>query len=202
VQVAPVCRAIGHFSVRGRKGTNRIPFAGRVGRKTLGVGTYLIVARTRSGQVVQRLTLVVVGNRVPSRAQLRAARAANVCTDESEFFSSTPGTAGALSSGSNLASSSKVTPASAGPLANAPSKITPEPPSGAVLGATAAKAADAARPFLVALLMAAIVALGLASLPAVAVPGRVNELLARHRLEITTLGAAALVAVAITFLIG
>jgi hypothetical protein len=199
-QVAPVCRTIGHFSVRGRKGTNRIPFAGRVGRKALGPGTYLIVARTRSGRIVQRLTLVVVGNKAPSPAQLRAARAANVCAADPGVLSS-PGSAPSLFGGSNLASVSK--PSASGPLASAPSKVTASPPSGAVLGATAAEAANAARPFLVALLMAAIVALGLASLPNVAVAGgRVNELLARHRLEITSVGAAALIAVAITFLIG
>jgi hypothetical protein len=199
-QVAPVCRAIGHFSVRGRQGTNRIPFAGRVGRKDLGPGTYLIVARTRSGRVVQRLTLVVVGNRTPSPAQLRAARAANVCAADSGVISS-PGSASAFSKGGNLASASKPSPS--GALASAPSKVTASPPSGAVLGATAAEAANVARPFLVALLMAAIVALGLASLPRVAVAGgRVNELLARHRLEITSVGAAALVAVALSFLIG
>jgi hypothetical protein len=44
--------------------------------------------------------------------------------------------------------------------------------------------------------------LTLASLPGFAVPEpRVNEVLARHRLEIAGLGAAALVAVALAFLL-
>jgi hypothetical protein len=58
------------------------------------------------------------------------------------------------------------------------------------------------QPVLVAVLALAIVMLALASLPGFAVPEpRVNEVLARHRLEIAGLGAAALVAVALAFLL-
>lgn len=71
-----------------------------------------------------------------------------------------------------------------------------------MLGSTIQKTARAIRPVLVALLALAIVMLALASLPGFAVPEpRVNEVLARHRLEIAGLGAAALVAVALAFLL-
>ena len=61
---------------------------------------------------------------------------------------------------------------------------------------------SAIRPALVALLAAAIVLLGLASLPRVAVAGpRVSEVLAQHRLEIAGVGAAAFVAVVIVVLL-
>ena len=55
---------------------------------------------------------------------------------------------------------------------------------------------------LVALLALAIVLLGIASLPKLTfVDQRANELLARHRLEIAGLGAAAFIAVVISFLL-
>jgi uncharacterized membrane protein YciS (DUF1049 family) len=61
----------------------------------------------------------------------------------------------------------------------------------------------ALQPLLVALLAVAILLLGLGSLPrrALAEP-RFNYLLAEHRTEIVALGATALVAVAVAFLLG
>ena len=54
----------------------------------------------------------------------------------------------------------------------------------------------------VALLAASILLLGLASLPREAVPGaRMHDTLARHRLGLAALGTAALVAVALAFLV-
>jgi hypothetical protein len=53
------------------------------------------------------------------------------------------------------------------------------------------------------LLAAAIILLGLASLPRVAVVDpRLNDILARHRVEIAGVGTAALVAAAIALLLG
>ena len=50
---------------------------------------------------------------------------------------------------------------------------------------------------------AAAVLLGLASLPPVALPAsRANEVIARHRVEIAGLGAAAFVGVVVAFLLG
>jgi hypothetical protein len=52
-------------------------------------------------------------------------------------------------------------------------------------------------------LAVSILLLGIAALPLAAVPEpRVNELLARHRIEIAGVGAAALAAVAVAFLLG
>jgi hypothetical protein len=71
-----------------------------------------------------------------------------------------------------------------------------------VLGADIADAARSASPFLIALLGAAILLLGTASLPQPAVPGGpVGDGLARHRGVIAGLGAAALVAAAVTLLL-
>jgi hypothetical protein len=72
-----------------------------------------------------------------------------------------------------------------------------------VLAVTAEKAARVIRPILVAVLALSILLLAIASLPTPAVPdARLNYLLARHRIELAGIGAAALVGVAISFLIG
>jgi hypothetical protein len=72
-----------------------------------------------------------------------------------------------------------------------------------VLASSVEKTARAIRPLLVALLALAILLLGVASLPREAVPElRMHYLLMRHRVELAGLGAAALVAVALAFLLG
>jgi type IV secretory pathway TrbD component len=71
-----------------------------------------------------------------------------------------------------------------------------------VLASSVAKTA-AIRPLLIALLGLSILLLGVASLPAAAVPGpRMHHTLARHRLELAALGAGVLLAVAIAVLLG
>jgi hypothetical protein len=78
-QVSPACRETGHFSVAGRAGLNRVRFASRVHGRSLTSGTYRIAARTAAGRVLRRITLVVVGGSAPGRAELQSLRAANTC---------------------------------------------------------------------------------------------------------------------------
>jgi hypothetical protein len=146
---------------------------------------------------VRRITLVVVAGSAPTPSELRALRAANTCS----------ATTRAVAASGDLASADATRPAQGQPPSSTPQRsasgLLPDPkePSG-VLGSTIQKTAKAIRPVLVALLALAIVMLALASLPGFAVPEqRVNEVLARHRLEIAGLGAAALVAVALAFLL-
>ena len=81
--------------------------------------------------------------------------------------------------------------------------MPPAPRLHGVLGSSVAETARAIRPLLVVLLAFAILLLGAASLPREAVPDpRMHDLLARHRLEVAALGGAALVAVALAFLLG
>lgn len=66
-----------------------------------------------------------------------------------------------------------------------------------VLAPSLEKTAEALRPIVVVLLALAILLLGVASLPRTAVPDpRLHDLLARHRVDLASVGAAALVAVA------
>lgn len=207
-QVSPVCVGIGRFRIAGHAGLNRVRFAGRVKGRALSPGTYRISARTAAGTIVRRVTVVVVDGPAPTHGELRALRAANVCNGSDEPDGSV------ISSGLSDDGSTDGTVASAAPAESlpgasspelAPSGVTPHVPDvgGGVLASSVEKTARVVRPLLVALLLFAIVLLALASVPQVAVAGgRTNDLLARHRTEIAALGAVALVATAIAFLVG
>jgi hypothetical protein len=151
------------------------------------------------------VTIVVVDGGAPTRDQIVAARASNVCTIAAGRLAASSGSTGA-SNTNNVSSSPKEGQNSFSP-AGEPSASAPttggNSPSGAVLGSSVEKAARAVRPVLVALLALAIALLAIASLPSLAVSeSRANELLARHRLEIAGLGTAAFVAVVIVFFLG
>jgi len=202
-QVSPTCRIAGHFSVPGHAGLNRVRFPGRAKHLQLGAGTYRISARTAAGRLLRRVTIVVVEGGTPSSSELSSARAANVCTSVSSLASA--GAAGGLPGASNTSLSVGHASASGAPAqgTNTHSGAATGVATGRVLGSTVAKAARAIQPLIVALLALAILLLGLASLPGMALPeSRTSDLLARHRIEIAGLGAAAFAAVVIGFLIG
>ncbi len=78
LELAPDCRRVGRFRVRGHRGVNRVRIPARVGGERLAPGTYTVVARAiPSGRTVGRARLVVVDR--ASRGQIRAARNANSC---------------------------------------------------------------------------------------------------------------------------
>jgi hypothetical protein len=196
-QISPLCRIAKRFTVKGHAGRNRVRVPAGANPGQLGPGTYSISARTRKGELIRRVTIVVVdGARVPSRDELAAARTSNVCAAATSFAAADVST-GASNQPVQRALSPGTTRSASGPDSGTSSS------SGAVLGSTVEKAARTIRPLLVALLALAILLLGVASLPRMAVPeARTGDLLARHRTEIAGLGAAAFVAVLITFLLG
>jgi hypothetical protein len=192
-QVSPACLEIGHFSVPGRAGLNRVRFDGAVHGRPLRAGTYHISIRAAAGQVVRRVTLVVVDGAAPSQDELRSLQSANTC-----------------GAGAGAATTSTAQPPSEangpnGPLSQqgaAQSVVPPAPSLHGILGSSIAKTARAVRPLLVGLLGLAIVLLGVASLPRAAVPDpRMHDVLARHRIEVAGLGVAALLAVALELLL-
>jgi hypothetical protein len=204
-QVSPACRTVGRFVVHARKGVNRVRFTGRVGRRSLVPGTYVLEARTASGRVVQRVTLVVVNGLAPSRGELEALRTANVCPATTGFDTTSPFTTGPFFTGAF---------GSGGPAGpdGASRSATPDTQSsglgagssstGRVLASAVERTARAIQPVLVALLGVAILLLGLASLPQAAISeARFSYVLARHRAELAALGAGAFAAVVIAFLI-
>jgi hypothetical protein len=196
-QVSPVCRTAERFTVKGHAGRNSVRVPGAASGAQLDPGTYRISARTRAGKLIRRVTIVVVdGEQAPSRDELAAARASNVCAAATSFAAADVST-GASNQPVQRALTPGTTRSASGPDSGTSSH------SGAVLGTTVEKAARAIRPLLVALLALAILLLGVASLPRMAMPeARTGDLLARHRVEIAGLGAAAFVAVVIAFLLG
>ena len=207
-QLWPVCRGAGRFSVLGHAGVNRVRFAGRVHGRQLTPGTYRVSARTARGRVVQRVVLVIVSGSAPTPEQLTAARAANVCKSGGAAAAAATSAPSTGASATNLAGATSVEPVSASDqqqdvesVSAGPFPAKPNVDSG-VLGTSVEETVRTIRPLLVALLAAAIVLLGLASVPPAAVGDRrVNDVLARHRLEIAGIGAAALVATAVAFLL-
>jgi hypothetical protein len=193
-QLFPSCAPVGHFSVRTHAGVNNVRFAGRVHGRKLQPGTYRFTVRARSGRLLRRMILVVVKGPKPTGRALAALRSANACTAETEGsgFSST------ASAAVTAQTPETGQPAEAGVL---PAAHGANLHSG-VLASAAEKTARALEPLLIALLVASILLFGVASLPREAVPGpRLHDALAQHRLELAGLGAAALVAAVLAFLL-
>jgi hypothetical protein len=198
-EVSPACLEIGHFARSGRKGLNRVRFAGVVNGTQLTPGTYRISIRTAAGKVIRRVMLVVVRGAAPSVAELRALRSANTCSSAIATATSAAGTATATAS-----ATLRPLPIAASPQQGAAAGLVPQAPQlhSGILATSLEKTARAIEPALVALLALAILLLGLASLPQEAVPGpRLHDTLARHRLELAALGTAALVSVALVLLL-
>lgn len=194
-QVSPACLEIGHFSVAGRAGLNRVRFGGAVHGRPLTAGTYHISIRTGAGQVVRRVTLVVVDGAAPSQDELRSLQSANTC-------GTVAGTATTSTAQPPSEATGPGTPTPVSQHGAAQSVVPPAPSLHGILGSSIAKTARAVRPLLVALLGLAIVLLGVASLPRAAVPDpRMQDVLARHRIEVAGLGVAALLAVVLELLL-
>jgi hypothetical protein len=180
LQVFPLCRVVGSFTVRGHAGLNRFRFNGRVHGKRLDPGTYQIGLRTKRGRLL-RVTIAVFNDAGISPSAVVTARQRNVCgstaassTFPAGFTLQPPvegrfATAGATSSRSNPDSSLGVT---------GPHSVVQE------IGKN---------PFALLALGLAVLLLGVAAVPQAATPnGRIGELLARERSVLALGGGAAL----------
>jgi hypothetical protein len=201
VQVSPLCRVVGHFTVRGHRGVNKVPFDGRVQGSQLSPGTYRIVARTRSGATVFRSTLVLVEARAPTKSELARARRSNVCDAAGTFGTlgiggSFAGATGGGTQGGALASSTIVRNQrqSANGSGNNDNGAAAGDDLGRPIAQALSRAAEnAANPVVIALLGLAFLVFGLAALPRTAIPDpRTMALVASHRLELAMAGTAAL----------
>jgi hypothetical protein len=90
VEVFPLCRVVGSFTVRGHAGRNRFRFNGRVRGKHLPAGTYQIGLRTKRGRLL-RVTIAIFDTPVGSRSAVASARTRNVCGAPTTAFSALPG---------------------------------------------------------------------------------------------------------------
>jgi hypothetical protein len=204
-ELSPACVGVGRFTVNGHAGVNHVRFGGVVDNRQLAPGTYRLSIRTAAGAVVRRVKLVVVDGPAPSHDELHALRAANTCRGAGATASAAAGTATSAEAGAAPATTHQLTRLPTAPTPQAAAAgLAPRAPNlhSGVLATSVEKTARAIEPLLVALLAASIVLLGLASLPREAVPGpRMHDVLARHRLGLAVLGTAALVAVALAFLV-
>ena len=193
-QISRVCRVVRRFKIKGHAGKNLV----RISARTLDIGTYRISATTTTGQLVRRTTLIVLADRTPTRAQIAAAQAANVCASSSGAAGTSGSTSLAPGQAASAPSGPGGTPATGGFAGGGSAR------PGGVLGSTVAQTAHAIRPWLVALLAFAIALFAIGSMPqlAEARDARVNELLARHRTQVVALGAVSFVAVIVAFLLG
>jgi hypothetical protein len=213
-QLAPVCRPIGLFRVRGRAGMNRVRFAGRVAGRTLRPGTYELRAR---GLVRARVRVVILP-RGATAASATEALAANACPSE----------AGSASASLAAATASPLTSSSAGGDAAAAGTSTTaagvagvsesEPPlngdspasgeersAGGALGVFSppdTAVGTLAFALLLAGIAAAILLLGAASLPQTAARDpRLATLVADRRLELALAGTMTLFLVTVAYLV-
>jgi hypothetical protein len=195
-QVSPDCRRIGRFRVPGRAGRNRVRLRSRIGRRTLGPGTYRIRARPLpDGRAVLDARLVVVTR--ANKEEIVSARSADACLQHSlGHFAPTGSTVNA-------------TPQAA---RNAPPASQVEKRSGSsgrprhgVLGARFTRVVREAKDnplWILSFLAIGLALLAVAALPASAAPNRRTALMLDHRREtIAFTGAAALVAVMVTYLL-
>ena len=186
LQVAPRCREVGRFRVRGRAGLNRVRFRGRIGRRVLGPGTYLIKAR------VTHARLVIVSR--PNGADVKTARGADTCTRPvGQATTRTPAPAAKAKAARHRAATTRN---------KSQQKSQPARRHG-VLGTRFTKIVKAVKsipPVLFLLLAFAIALLALASLPMRVMPNsRTAALLAQNRAIFAGAGAIALAATMVSY---
>jgi hypothetical protein len=198
-QVAPACRRVGSFTVRGHAGVNRIVFRGRLRGRPLPLGTYRVTAKARNRWVLG-VTLVVAAAR-PSSGAFARARLADACATIAASAGGAPvfvaargpvgipnGVGASATEGTHEGSDSKPSAASS---------------RGKVLGADFSKSTglDPTRLLLVVASALAILLLGLAAVPEMALAEpRLAALVATRRVELALAGATTLLTAVLVYL--
>lgn len=191
-ELAPKCRYVGRFLVRGRAGRNAVRFRGRLNGRTLDPATYRLTAHPR-GHRARRLagvTVVMLEHPV-GPARIAAEQARNTCPDgvpaSARPTAPTPdaGKDGGVAGVSATAKSARPYDDSTGPL-------------GAALGAIEA-AADAVPPALLALALLAVLLLAVAAMPQPVRASLAGAALVHHRGTVALAGVGVLVAAVLSF---
>jgi hypothetical protein len=185
LQVFPLCRVVGSFTVRGHAGLNRFRFKGRVHGKRLEPGTYQIGLRTKGGRLL-RVTIAIFNAAGVSRSAVVTARQRNVC-----------GSTAASSTASGFGFSFTLQPPVEGRFATAGATATSSRSNGdsslGITGPHSVVQEIGKNPFALLALGLAVLLLGVAAIPQAATPrGRMGELLARDRAVLALGGGAAL----------
>ncbi len=202
IRVAPDCRTVGRFRVKGHAGKNRVGFRGRVNGRALRPGTYVIRARTLPARRALTETKVVIFKRKPLPEEVAAAQASNTCAssdgDTSSMSSSSLG--GAPGPGGSNDGKLRV---QRGGERSEPIRLgTTKKPLG-VLGVRFTRAADAVSEVPAILYLLLGIAIGLllaAAMPLRFVPSaRLAAVLAYRRTFVAMAGAVALASVAVVY---
>jgi hypothetical protein len=192
VRVAPDCQRVGSFRVKGRAGTNRVSFRGRIGGRALRPGTYVIRARTLPARKALAETKVVIFKRKPLPEELAAAQASNTCRSSNGDTWLADGTAPVGRNDGKLQ-------VQRGPEGSRPISISKGKTPLGVLGARFSRAADAVKEvpaILFVLLGIAIGLLTVAAMPLRLIPtARMAAILAYRRTSVALAGAVALTSV-------
>jgi hypothetical protein len=181
VEVFPLCRVVGSFTVRGHLGVNRFRFNGRVHGTRLPTGTYQIGLRTKRDRLL-RVTIAIFEAPVTSPSAVAAARKRNAC-GSTAAFSPFPGSTllSRIEGRSAIAAASSTRPTSHHVLGvdiTAPQNVVKQ------IGKS---------PFALVALGLAVLLLAVAAMPQAVTPGgRTADLLVRERPALVLGGAVAL----------
>jgi hypothetical protein len=196
IRVAPDCRQVARFRVKGHAGTNRVRFRGRINGRPLRPGTYVIRGRTLPARRALTETKLVIFKRRPLPAELAAAQASNTCR----------GWGGDTSSSSMLGVGAGPSPSNEGKLqvqrreGSEPNRL--KNPLG-VMGARFTRAADAIKEvpaILFVLLGIAIGLLATAAMPLRFIPSaHMAAVLAYRRAFFALVGAVTLASAAVVY---
>ena len=80
VRVYPSCKRLGTFTVRAHSGVNRVRFRGRFRGRALPEGGYRLVVRAKGATRDAAAVPIVVARGKITKAQIRKARSASVCS--------------------------------------------------------------------------------------------------------------------------
>ena len=198
VRVAPDCRPVGRFRVKGQAGQNRVRFRGRIKGRALRPGTYVIRARTLPARRALTETKLVIFKRRPLPEELAAAQASNTCGSSDGGTSSSSTLGGGAGPGAGNEGKLQVKRGGNEP---GPIRIRPIKNPVGVLGVSFTRTADAVKevPALLYLLLGiAIGLLAAAAMPIRFVPNaRLAAVLAYRRTVVTMAGAITLASVAV-----
>jgi hypothetical protein len=193
VRVAPDCRPVGRFRVKGRAGTNRVRFRGQVRGRALRAGTYVIRARTLPAGRELAETKLVIFKRRPLPKELAAAQSSNTCRSSNSDAWLADGEAGPVGSNDDKLQVQRSAEGSR------PNRVGKGKTPLGVLGARFTRTADAVREvpaFLFVLLGIAIGLLAAAAMPIRLIPNaRMAAILAYRRTSVALAGAVALASV-------
>jgi hypothetical protein len=188
VEVFPLCRVVGVFTVRGHAGINRFRFNGRVRGKRLHAGTYQIGLRTKRAKLL-RVTIAIFDSVVGTPSAVATARKRNVCASMTSFSFATSLSLGPTGVEGRSATAS-------------PSPSSSSSGSNHLLGVDVTRLAPqnlakgiGKSPFATLVFGLAVLLLGLGALPEAAAPGpRTADLLARGRSAMVIAGGLVFVA--------